>query len=709
MRWSRYAAARMPLPAALRRLADLPRRIRSRFLLPGDTEAGGAMLALGAATGLATGLLASALVGVIQAVQTLAFGSDPGTLRVLLAPALGGLLVGLLTRFVPEAGGNGVVQTMSTIALRGGRFRTPVPLGGVAATGLALGTGASGGREGPIVLIGGAVGSLLGRLFAVGEERLRTLVAAGAAAGIGASFNAPVGGMLFALEVIVGGFRTSSLQVIVVASVVGSVTAREIVGPQIIYEPDRLYTLPQSLVPVLVSLALYALLGLASVLAGLALLHGVDVSRRGFSRLRVWPPLRVALGGLGVGLIALALPEVLGTGDNLPPIDGVRQPIQALLNGADAFGTGYGAAGVLLLLAAAKLVASCLSIGSGSAVGSFAPTILIGAALGAAFGLAADTLVTAVDVQPGALALVGTAAVFSAAARAPLTAIVVAFEITGDYELVLPLMLASGIATFVADRVQPLSIYTFPLRKRGIVYAEPEDVDIMQTVSVGEIMTTDHPRVPADLPLDQLHRYFGRGRSHGFPVVQPGTDRLVGVVAASDLARAEAADEQDRPRTAGEVATRRPATVTPTDPVFRALRRMAALDVGRLPVVASEDHGRLVGFLRRADVVKAYQRAMTRSLGVQHRRASSRLRELSGTTFVELVVDPQAPVAGAAVRDVQWPERTILTSVRRHGEVVMPNGSTVLQPGDELVVLTGGEQADAVRGLLIGEDTDAVP
>lgn len=707
-----------PLTALPARLVAAARRLRD--VLVRRPSSGSVLLGLGAAVGLGTGLLAAALIGVVRGVQHVAFGASPGPLTILLATTVGALLVGvLITYWVPEASGSGVIRTMETIALRGGRFRAGVPAGGIAASGLALGTGTSGGREGPIVLIGGSVGSLLGRLFALDEDRKRTLVAAGVAAGIGASFNAPIGGMLFAIELILGGFRARSLQVIVIASVVGSITARQIVGPEVIYKPAQTYELgdPRELL-------LYALLGLAAVAFGLGFIHGVDLARRLVGRLRLWRPVKLALGGLGVGLVALVLPEVLGTGAELPPIAGTRNPIQAMIDASPDFGSGWAAVGTLLLLGVGKLAATSVALGSGNAVGTFAPALFTGAALGGAFGHLTDVLLPGAGVHPGAFALVGMAAVFSAAARAPLTSVVIAFELTGDYDLVLPLMLAAGIAVFVADRLQSESVYTYPLRQRGIMYAEPDEVDIMQTVTVSEVMTAPPDTVPADMPLDELREEFRRTGHHGFPVVE-ANDRLVGVVSLADLARADrdtagrppgrtAAGSSPRtsgtPRTpqstpaltAGDICTRQPVTVVPADPVFRALRRMASLDVGRIPVVASDDHRRLVGLIRRTDLVTAYQRAVVRTMGVQQRQETSRLRDLVGAHFIELVITPEAPAAGRAVRDVDWPERTVLTGIRRGGELIMPHGDTVLMTNDEVVVLTGSDATDRIRQLLTG-------
>jgi chloride channel protein, CIC family len=693
----------VPAESRLRVLAERPLVRRIRALAGSPRGADGVMLGLGAVVGLGTGLFAVALIDALRGVQRLAFGGTTSPLVIVLVTTLGGLTVGLLvTYWLPECGGGGVTQVMESIALQGGRIRMRVAFGKLLTTALSLGTGASGGREGPIVQIGGSVGSTLGRVFALSEEQKRTLIAGGAAAGIAASFNAPIGGMLFAVEIIIGGFRLRYLQVIVVSAVVASVTARQLVGDALIYNPPP-YSLGGP-----VELGFYVLVGLAAAGLGLALSRGGHWAVALFGRLRVWPPLRTAIAGLLLGLVALVLPEVLGTGEALPelPASTTTEPIGDMLAGTFG-GAGLAAAGFLLLLAVAKLLATLVTIGGGYSVGPIGPGIFVGAAIGGAIGHTAQVLLPDATIQPGALALAGMAAVMASSNRAPLTGILIAFELTGDYDMVVPLMLSVGIATVIADRIDPDSTYTLPLRRRGIVYGEPEDVDIMQTVRVGEVMTTNVKTVPADMTVEALHREFRRTRSHGFPVVTDG-DRLVGVVTISDLGRAAGdatGDIMSQPAnvlelTAADICTRAPLTVTPDDQMFRALRRMASIDVGRLPVVSAEDHGKLVGLVRRADVVKAYQRAVTRSLGAQQRAASSQLRDLAGTQFIEVVVDPDAPAAGLEVREVSWPPRTILTSIRRHGEVVMPNGLTRLEPGDEVLALTGVDHAEQVRQLL---------
>lgn len=655
-------------------------------------------LGLAATVGVATGLMAAALIGVISVVQTYAFGSDPSALRVMLAPTLGALLVGLLvTYWLPETRGSGEVQIMRSMATGGGGLRGHTPLGGLLVSGLALGSGVSGGREGPIVLIGGSVGSLLARAFTLDEERKRGLIAAGAAAGIGASFNAPIGGMLYAIELILGGLRARSLQMVVIASVVASVTAQEIIGAGIIYEPSDVYTLndPRELL-------LYLLLGLAAVAAGLGLQYSeywVSVLFERVDRMRLGRSLGFVAGGLGTGVIALWLPEILGTGGELPPVTEFREPIQAMLDNEIGFDLdlSFVAVGFLLLLAVGKLVATALAVGSGNPVGTFAPLLFIGAGLGGAFGNAAVAVLPESGINAGAFALVGMAAVFSAAARAPLTAIVIPFELTGDYGLVLPLMLAAGVAALVADRIQPESIHTMPLRHEGIIASDPEEIDLLQTVRVDAVMSTDPVTVPPDMPVPTLRATL-RDVGHAVPVVDG--DQLLGVVAPADLPDDPDGAAEEESLTAGDLCTREPVTVAPTAPVYRAMRRMASLDVGMVPVVAQHQPHRLIGVVRRDDLVDAYRQAANRSLGTQQRREASQLRDLGGARFLELSVHADAPAAEQAVRDITWPERAVLTGVHRDGELLLPDGDTVLQADDGLVVLTDKDNTEELRRLI---------
>lgn len=672
-----------------------------RAHLASASDIDGAMLALGAVTGLATGLLAAALILGIHWTQARMWGPTAvQPWQLIVIPTVGAFVVGLiLTYWANEPSGSGVVRTMEVLALRGGRFRRRVPAVGLVATIVALASGGSGGREGPIVLMGGATGSLIGQLFRLDESRMRALVAAGVAAGIGASFNAPIGGMLFAIELILGQFRARSLQVVVVASVVGSVTARELVGSAVTFDLPSQYTFtdPRELLG-------YVVVGIAAAGLGIAFIRGEAAAVAAFTwlRRRLWRPLTLAIGGLGVGVIALVVPEVLGTGTDLPAIDGMRDPIHHILT--VGMGLGWSAVGALVVLLIAKFMATMLTVGSGSSVGTFAPALFVGATLGATVGTAIDTALPMAGVDPRAFALVGMAAGFSAAARAPLTSILIVFELTGDYGMVIPLMLACGIATWLSERVEEDSVYTHPLHQRGIVHGVIDDVDVLQTVTAGEAMTTNHPTVLDVLSVGELRELFAETGSHGFAVVDGG-HRLVGVVTRTDLAAAGTVPSVRAGRRAvddlrvTDIATNRPIVVHPDDPVHTAVHRMAALDIGRIPVVERRTK-RLLGMVRRGDVVGAYKVGLNHHLGDQQREASQALRNLTGVSFQEEQVLADSIADGAEIHEVNWPARTIVVTIRRAGNVVMPTGDTRLHVGDVLTVLSEDGARSIVHHLL---------
>ncbi len=693
------AESTMPSPTAevpMEPPSPLFARLRRR--LDRAQLADGTMLALAGVVGVVTGLFAAAMIWLVRLVQQVAFGTNVTPQELLLIPAAGAVGVWAISRLAPEVTGSGIVTTMEALAVRNARLRARVPFLQVIATGLALGTGASGGREAPIVLVGGSIGSSIGRRFGLTEEQVRSLVAAGAAAGIGAAFNAPIGGMLFAIEVIVGGLRSRALQVIVVSSVAGSVVARQLVGDGIIYAPAFDYRLRDPR-----ELALYLLVGLAAAMLAAFIIWGDRWARR------LMAPVRraggdlgaLALGGGIVGVIALVVPEVLADGKTLPPINGIVDPIQELINGG--FGVGWGAVTTIAVLFAAKFVASLATNASRSAVGWFAPTLFLGAAMGSAIATAAMVLIPGAQLRPGAYALVGMAAAYGATARAPLTAILIVFELSGDYGLVLPLMLAVSVATWLADKATPGSTYTLPLRDRGIVYAEPDDVDLLQTVLVEEVMSTGHPTVRPSVPLDVLQQRFDTERTHGFAVVSGGI--LQGVVTLKDLERADQllADGMRPASTVlvQDLMTTDVVTAAPSDRVFTALQRMASVDVGRVPVVTSG--GTYLGMLRRGDLVDAYRLALHRGVDRQLDDDRASLRELTGVRFLELTIAEGAAADGTRIADLDWPTSAVITSIRRGADLVVPRGDVVLQSGDDVVVLATHDDAEAVRSL-VGRD-----
>jgi CIC family chloride channel protein len=659
-----------------------------------DRETTG-FLAVSALVGVGVGLGAAALVLVINGVGRLfsLLEDRAGGQRwwVLAAVPLG--LAGawwVARRLAAEVEGDGVPDTISALALHDGRIRGRVIPAKIMATALTLGGGGSGGREGPIVQIGSSVGSVISRFFHLGPDQIRSLVAAGAGAGIGASFNAPIAGMLFAMEVILGSFAVRHMSAIVIASVVAAITSRSIVGDELALRAAS-YSMddPRQLI-------VFLGLSLLAALAGLALLRSIEVLDT-WGRAR--PGLKAArpiLFGLVVGGIGLFEADILGTGQGF---------LSRLLTESELVeraGIGGAAWWALVLLAVAKLVATAFTTTSGGAGGAFMPSLFIGATLGTGLGRLLEPVWGFGELRPGSLGVVGMATMIAAVVRAPLTAMMIVFEVTGarDYGLVLPLMLGTTMATFLAERFHRDSLYAAALKRRGIAITSHAEVDLLDTVSVGEVMHRPHVVGAPSQSLAEAERQMHRYRYNGLAVVEDA--RVVGVITVADIVRAGGASESVE---VAQAMTSRPATVTPTTPVSRALERLAALGVGRLPVVAEDGSGRFLGLFRREEAVRAYHRALGNRTERELVRRRLDQRTDPGAGYFDFRVPPGSIADGKAVREVAWPEGSTLVSVRRDREVIVPTGATVLQAGDLLSAFgTPSSRTEMIERLNAGAD-----
>lgn len=591
-----------------------------------------------------------------------------GPTYVILVPAIGGLLVGpMIYFFAREAKGHGVPEVMEAIALRGGRIRPVVVVVKSLASSLCIGSGGSVGREGPIVQIGSALGSTLGQTLKLSDERIRNLVACGAAAGIAATFNAPIAGVIFALEVILAEFSVRYFSTVVISSVTASVVGR------IAFGNVPAFVIPQYSLVSPWELLLYVVLGILAGLVALLFVRILYWSEDLFDAWRFPEYFKPVAGGLLIGAVGFYFPQVFGVG---------YEPIEDALLGKMLLGT----MGLLILV---KILATSLTIGSGGSGGVFAPSLFIGAMLGGVFGSLAHQALPDITAEPGAYALVGMAAVFAGAAHAPITAIIILFEMTNDYRIILPLMLATVVSVLLAQRLRRESIYTLKLARRGVRLEHGRDIDVMQGVLVGEAMTTEVDTVYADLSLVDLDRLFHETHHHGFPVLD-GNRELFGVVTVQDLERAK-----ERGPIVGlsvrDIATRQVLVAHPDEPVWAALKRLGTRDVGRLPVVDRQNPKQLVGAIRRHDIVRAYKVGIGRKLEMQAKAEHLRLGRLTGTEFVNVAVLPQSPAAHRAVRELNLPEDCLLVSIFRDSKVLIPHGTTRLLPGDRLAALVKKE------------------
>jgi CIC family chloride channel protein len=499
---------------------------------------------------------------------------------VLLSPVVAGLLYGpLVYFFAREARGHGVPEVMFAVARRGGRIAPKVAAVKALASALCIGGGGSVGREGPIVQIGSALGSTLGQLARVSESRMRLLVACGAAGGIAATFNAPLAGVFFAMELILRDFAAQSFGMVVLSSVTASVIGRAVLGNA------PFLHLPAFGVQHLSQYAFFAILGLLSGVVGVAFTRVLYLIEDGCDWLWRGPEwLRPAIGGVALGVVLLVLPEMYGVGY---PVLGASI-------------VGKYSIGILLILLVGKVIATSLTIGIGGSGGVFAPSLFIGAMLGAAYGQTLQNIAPTSAGPAGAYAMIGMGAVFAGAARAPITSVVMLFELTGEYKVILPLMTAIVLATAVSHLLTADSIYSLKLRRRGINLEDAPRASVLTTVTVGEVMKPVGPSLAKETTLLEAAAALAFVPAGQLPVVDAAGSYL-GIITSRAVAETLADGDHDQSSVLSIVEM--------IDAVGAEVRLSDALDAlesarGAIPVL---DPGRttLVGWLTHQRVLSA--------------------------------------------------------------------------------------------------------
>jgi len=675
------------------------------------------LLVLAVAVGAATGLAAVLFIRLIAYIHHLAYFSFAGLLPWLgrfwfvIIPALGALAGGpIIAYFASEAKGHGVPEVMQAMILNGGRIRPRVAVAKIVASALCIGSGGSAGREGPIVQVGSTLASTLGQWLKLSDERIKNLVACGAAAGIAATFNAPIAGITFAIEVLLAELQVAMFGNVVIAAVSASIISRLMLGARPAFSVPA-YVLHSSW-----EILLYMLLGFLAALVGVYFIRMLDSFENYFDRMAAPKAVKPAIGALLLGILAYFYPHISSLVSvfpeqsrlGLPLIDNVPHIYGSGFEFLDHVLKGEAPFFLLFMLIFLKPLATCFTLGSGNSGGVFAPSLFTGAMLGGAFGYLAKYLLPAVPIEVGAYALVGMAAVFAAAARAPLTAMLIVFEMSNDYQLILPLMAAGMIASSVAQWLQPDSIYTIKLTRRGIRFEQGKDLDIMQGVNVEEVMNHAPVTIHRDQSVADLFALFQSTHLQGFPVMANDED-LFGVVTLQDMERTLQKIEESQKKgedtialrdiKVGEVATRDPVTVYADEPIWVAIRKMAPRDLARLPVIARHGEHKLIGQISRSDILRAYQMGMMRKQ--QSRFAMDRLalRPEGGVDFVEVAVEPASRCAGKKVAEVPFHQSTAIVAIKRGENTLIPNSSTVFRPDDRVTVFCRKTHCTEIRRM----------
>ena len=638
-----------------------------------------APLGLAVAVGVVAGLGAIALRWMVRGAQWVFFdqgtrlGPDlglpvPEWAVTVAAPAVGMVIVAYLVKWwAEEAKGHGVPEVQFAVRMRGGKIRPRVAFAKAVTSAISIGSGGSVGREGPIVQIGSSMGSAIAQFVGLGAEEVKLMVAAGAAGAIGATFNAPVAGVLFALEVILGSFAARSFGLVVVASVSATAVAQSALGTEPAFRLLEQFEFVSNW-----ELGLYLLLGFVTGIVSLIYVRTVYGIEDWFDRwhTRIW--IKAVLGGLVVGLLGTFGSEHLfGVGH-----EGVELAMAGGLS-----------TGLMLALVFMKMFATAVTLGAGGSGGVFAPALFIGAMAGGAFGRVADQVFPTVTASPGAYALVGAAAVFGASSHAPMTAIIILFEMTDNYRIILPLMLSVVLAQLIASRIDPDSIYSIKLRRRGALSRPRTEQGTLDLLLVADAMTEEVPSVAPTSTLDELTVRAREDKHHSW-VVLDEEESLQGVVSVTDLERA-IVDGNLGGLTVADIMTTAVVTCEPGETLRHAFRRFTERDVYQIPVMDPETPRRVMGVLRRTEMMWAYK-----ELSDEHQRLLERSDVLPpesrfDSVHVEIQVTPdQAGVCDHAIREIQVPEHALIALLRRGDRVVVPRGFTRVEPGDVLTLIT---------------------
>jgi chloride channel protein, CIC family len=558
---------------------------------------------LAAGIGVLTAFIAYALYSLIGLFTNLAFyhvwsfqfrspRHSPLGWWMILVPVVGGVLIGLMAKYGSEKiRGHGIPEAMEAVLTSRSRIEAKVAFLKPLSAAIGIGSGGPFGAEGPIIQTGGAFGSLIGQFISTTAAERKVMLACGGGAGLAATFNAPITGVLLALELLLFEFRTRSFIPVVIACTMAVGVRRLLFGGAMF----EIGTVDYNFLP---GLPYYVALGLLCGFAAVAFTRILEKLEEFFDHLKIVPNfLHPALGALGLGIVGFCFPRVLGSG---------YDTIEDVLN-------NHLMLGMVLLVLFLKAFVVLLSLGSGTSGGTLAPMFMISAAIGSAFALIVNRVIPSAHLSPEAFAVAGMGALLGASSRATFTFLFCAFETTRDFHAVLPVLLVCVLADAVAYTLLPNSIMTQKFAKRGMPVPGESETEVLKAVRVSELMRKDIHPIAQEMAVSELAQRMGRGEpaynlTQGLPIVSP-EGNLVGVVTQSDLLRALEQDPQGT-MTVLEAGSQPPVVAYADELAHQAMVRMLQHDIGRLPVVSRQNPQQMVGYFNRASLLSAWTRQM---------------------------------------------------------------------------------------------------
>ena len=592
------------------------------------TEESGARLLyisiLAAIIGVGTGLIMYVLYHLIALITNLVFYhrvsflfvSEVDTrigLLAILMPVIGGVLVGLMSKYgTNQIQGHGLPEALEAVVSNKSRIPGKVAIWKPLSAAIVIGTGGPFGAEGPIIQTGGAVGSFIGQILHTTESERRILLACGSAAGLAATFGTPISGVIMAIEILLFEFRTRSFIPLVIASSLATAVRFQIMQSGAMFPIGSLdFNIPDAL-------PYYIVLGVICGLTAVFFIKTLYWTEDQFEKLHLSPYVLPSVGALGVGILGYFVPRIFGPG---------YDTIGAILE-------NHFVMTALLVILVFKFIALILSLGTRTSGGLLAPVFMIGAAVGGLFAMAVNHLIPGANLSPGAFALVGMGAVFGASVRATFAFIIFPFEMTRNYNSVLPLMIVGVIASGVAYVLYRNSVITEKLVRRGLLIPQDYEADIFKRVPVSDVMDTDVPTIGMDMTIRELSEKIHRGdpdvnRHKGIPIVN-AENKLVGIITHNDVRKAVQAGLQDK--TVSNAGSKDLVLAFQAEPLYEAVVRMLNHDIGRLPVVKRDDVHTIVGYLGRGQVISARLKKLAEDGIIPPEAAEERLEKMRRPT-----------------------------------------------------------------------------